>query len=124
MSNGERYNLSACVFTALTDVECEIDGLLSYDRAVIKMPAQALHQIHSELISSSVALNHNPSGETCCFVRMAQVQHCGLKHDSSPSYATHTFTQRSLAHHFTEATILQTRIIISSLLHSVLQCAL
>ena len=63
MSNGERYNLSGAVFTALTDVECEIDGLLSYDRAVIKMPAQALHQIHSELINSSIALNHNPSGK-------------------------------------------------------------
>lgn len=62
MTNGERYNLSAAVFTALTDVECEIDGLLSYDRSVIKMPAQALHQIHSELIQSSVNLNHNPSG--------------------------------------------------------------
>ena len=63
MTNGERYNLSAAVFTALTDVECEIDGLLSYDRVVIKMGAQALHQIHSELIQSSLALNHQPVGE-------------------------------------------------------------
>ena len=64
MTNGERYNLSAAVFTALTDVECEIDGLLSYDRAVIKMGAQALHQIHSELIQSSLALNREPVGES------------------------------------------------------------
>lgn len=74
MTNGERYNLSAAVFTALTDVECEIDGFLSYDRAVVKMPAQALHQIHSELIGSSVALNHHPSGMADANVHTVRLQ--------------------------------------------------
>ena len=63
MTNAERYNLSAAVFTALTDVELEIDGLMSYDRAVIKMGAQALYQIHSQLLNASQALNQGPSGE-------------------------------------------------------------
>ena len=40
------------------------EWLVVCDRAVIKMPAQALHQIHSELGSSSCALSHSPSGET------------------------------------------------------------
>jgi len=63
MTNAERYSLSAAVFTALTDVELEIDGLMSYDRAVIKMGARALHQIHTQLIQASHALNQGPAGE-------------------------------------------------------------
>ena len=64
MTNAERYSLSAAVFTALTDVELEIDGLMSYDRAVIKMGAQPLHQIHTQLIQASHMLNQGPVGET------------------------------------------------------------
>lgn len=62
MTNAERYSLSAAVFTALTDVELEIDGLMSYDRAVIKMGAQPLHQIHTQLIQASHALNQGAAG--------------------------------------------------------------
>ena len=69
MTNAERYSLSAAVFTALTDVELEIDGLMSYDRAVIKMGAQPLHQIHTQLIQASHALNQGAAGEqqACVF---------------------------------------------------------
>ena len=63
MTNAERYSLSAAVFTALTDVEMEIDGLMSYDRAVVKIGSQALHQIHSQLLNASNTLNQGPSGE-------------------------------------------------------------
>lgn len=63
MTNAERYSLSAAVFTALTDVEIEIDGLLSFDRAVIKMGAQALHRIHTQLIEASKDLNSGPTGQ-------------------------------------------------------------
>ena len=62
MTNAERYSLSAAVFTALTDVEIEIDGLLSFDRAVIKMGAQPLHRIHTQLIQASKNLNSGPTG--------------------------------------------------------------
>ncbi len=62
-TNAERYSLSAAVFTALTDKELEIGGLMSYDRAVIKMGAQALHQIYTQLIQASHALNQGPAGE-------------------------------------------------------------
>lgn len=64
MTNAERYNLSAAVFTALTDVELEIDGLMSYDRATIKMGAQPLNRIHSQLIEASRAINNGPTGES------------------------------------------------------------
>ncbi len=69
MTNAERYSLSAAVFTALTDVELEIDGLMPYDRALIKMAAQPLHQIHTQLIQASHALNQGPAGEqqACVF---------------------------------------------------------
>lgn len=63
MTNAERYSLSAAVFTALSDVELEIDGLLSYDRAVIKMGAPPLHQMHTQLIEASKALNGGPTGQ-------------------------------------------------------------
>lgn len=63
MTNAQRYSLSAAVFTALTDVELEIDGLMSYDRAIIKMGAQPLHQIHSQLVEASKPLNQGPVGE-------------------------------------------------------------
>lgn len=63
MTNSERYSLSAAVFTALTDVEIEVDGLLSFDRAVNKMGAQPLHRIHTQLIQASKALNDSPAGQ-------------------------------------------------------------
>ncbi len=40
---------SAAVYTQLTDVETEINGLLTYDRAVFKLPAATLKQIHAQL---------------------------------------------------------------------------
>ena len=41
--------LSACVYTQTTDVEGEVNGLLTYDRAVIKIPVETLRQIHAPL---------------------------------------------------------------------------
>jgi beta-galactosidase len=37
------------VYTQTTDVEGEINGLMSYDRKVIKIPAQELHELHQRL---------------------------------------------------------------------------
>ena len=62
MTNAERYSLSAAVFTALTDVEIEIDGLMSYNRSCIKMGAKPLHQMHTQLIQASKALNKRGPG--------------------------------------------------------------
>lgn len=41
--------LSAAVYTQTTDVEIETNGLMTYDRKVVKMPADSLRSIHARL---------------------------------------------------------------------------
>ncbi|MNL65873.1 hypothetical protein D3C87_1902650 [compost metagenome] len=41
--------LSAAVYTQTTDVEVETNGLMTYDRKVIKMPESELKAIHKPL---------------------------------------------------------------------------
>lgn len=41
--------LSAAVYTQTTDVEIETNGLMTYDRSVIKMPVETLHREHKRL---------------------------------------------------------------------------
>lgn len=41
--------LSAAVYTQTTDVEGEVNGLMTYDREVIKIPAEKLKEMHSVL---------------------------------------------------------------------------
>ncbi|MFT3902201.1 MAG: glycoside hydrolase family 2 TIM barrel-domain containing protein [Niabella sp.] len=41
--------LSAAVYTQTTDVEGEVNGLMTYDRKVIKIPVEELKKIHSTL---------------------------------------------------------------------------
>ena len=43
--------LAAAVYTQTTDVEIETNGLMTYDRKVIKIPAEVLFQIHQKLYS-------------------------------------------------------------------------
>jgi hypothetical protein len=45
----EKHGLSAAVYTQTTDVEGEVNGLLTYDREVIKIPAKILNEMHSPL---------------------------------------------------------------------------
>ena len=42
--------LSAAIYTQTTDVEIEINGYLTYDRAVVKMDLEQITQIHKELV--------------------------------------------------------------------------
>jgi hypothetical protein len=44
--------LSAAVYTQTTDVEVETNGLMTYDRRVIKMPVEQLNAIHQQLYSN------------------------------------------------------------------------
>lgn len=46
--------LSAAVYTQTTDVEIEINGLMTYDRKVIKMPEGKLNQLHQSLYNVKV----------------------------------------------------------------------
>ncbi|MBQ7736627.1 MAG: glycoside hydrolase family 2 [Oscillospiraceae bacterium] len=45
----QKEGLTAAVYTQLTDVEQEMNGLLTYDRAVLKIGADALREIHEPL---------------------------------------------------------------------------
>lgn len=41
--------LSAAIYTQTTDVEVEVNGLMTYDRKVTKMPVEKLRQLHQKL---------------------------------------------------------------------------
>ncbi len=45
--------LAAAVYTQTTDVEIEVNGLMTYDRAVKKMDAKWLHDLHQKLYSDA-----------------------------------------------------------------------
>lgn len=45
----QKQALSAAVYTQTTDVEGEVNGLLTYDREVVKIPVETLQQIHAPL---------------------------------------------------------------------------
>lgn len=45
--------LSAAVYTQTTDVEVEVNGLMTYDRKVMKMPAEKLRQLHQQLYNKA-----------------------------------------------------------------------
>jgi beta-galactosidase/beta-glucuronidase len=44
-----RQGLSSAVYTQTTDVEIETNGLMTYDRKVIKMPVEKLRALHEKL---------------------------------------------------------------------------
>ena len=44
--------VSAAVYTQTTDVEGEVNGLMTYDRAVTKMPVAELYKINREVIEA------------------------------------------------------------------------
>jgi beta-galactosidase/beta-glucuronidase len=48
------YGLSAAVYTQTTDVEVEINGLLTYDRKVMKNPAARFKELHDRLYAVKV----------------------------------------------------------------------
>jgi hypothetical protein len=53
----KRSGLSAAVYTQITDVEMEINGLLSYDRKVEKADFKRLAQAHKKLIGTQKVQN-------------------------------------------------------------------
>jgi hypothetical protein len=52
----EREGLNAAVYTQLTDVETELNGLFTYDRAALKMDARAVKAANQQLIDRSKTL--------------------------------------------------------------------
>ncbi len=49
-----RQGLSAAIYTQTTDVEIETNGLMTYDREVIKIPIKQLDAVHQKLYKSSL----------------------------------------------------------------------
>lgn len=50
-----KQGLSAAVYTQTTDVEVETNGFMTYDRKIIKVPAQRLKEVNSRLYNLPVA---------------------------------------------------------------------
>ena len=46
--------LSAAVYTQTTDVEIETNGLMTYDREVVKMPEAELNEWHQQLYRTPI----------------------------------------------------------------------
>lgn len=53
--------LSGSIFTQFFDVESEENGLLTYDRAVIKIPLKRLRQLHGLLVKQTKGFLLNPA---------------------------------------------------------------
>lgn len=51
-----KKGLSAAVYTQTTDVEVEVNGLMTYDRAEIKMPVERLQSLHRPLYDPKLAV--------------------------------------------------------------------
>src|SRR5690606_6929131 len=49
-----RAGLSGAVYTQTTDVEIEVNGLMTYDRKVIKIPVEKLKEVHQKLYDPSL----------------------------------------------------------------------
>ncbi|PHQ34050.1 glycoside hydrolase family 2 protein [Rhodopirellula bahusiensis] len=49
----QQKGIAAGVYTQTTDVEGEINGLMTYDRKVIKIPAEELVEIHEPLLNAN-----------------------------------------------------------------------
>lgn len=52
----EKEGLSACIYTQPFDVEGEQNGLMTYDREVVKIPFEDLRIIHSQLVPTAIDL--------------------------------------------------------------------
>jgi hypothetical protein len=49
------HGLSAAVYTQTTDVEGEINGMMTYDRREIKIPVDKLKAVHAKLYNRSLS---------------------------------------------------------------------
>ena len=54
------FSLCAAVYTELTDVEAEVNGMLTYDRAVMKMDVGVTSKVHGDLLALSQQINDGP----------------------------------------------------------------
>ena len=50
----QEVGISAAVYTQTSDIQGELNGLLTYDRKLIKIPAKLLKEIHQPVLDSSI----------------------------------------------------------------------
>lgn len=53
--------LSAAIYTQTTDVEHEVNGVLTYDRKVEKMELERIKEVNEAVINASYGINKNPN---------------------------------------------------------------
>lgn len=53
----DRGKLNAAIYTQVSDVETEVNGIMTYDREVIKMDAETLRAAHAGLIEAGEVIN-------------------------------------------------------------------
>ena len=58
------HGLRAAVYTQVSDVEIENNGLLTYDRRVVKAPADLMRDLNGELYDAFAALVRRQQVET------------------------------------------------------------
>jgi len=58
--------LSAAIYTQTTDVETEVNGIMTYDRKVLKIPVDVIAKVHAEL--------HRPAKQTWPLVATSQTE--------------------------------------------------
>ncbi|HEC03824.1 MAG TPA: glycoside hydrolase family 2 [Phycisphaerales bacterium] len=57
----QAYGLNAAVYTQITDLEHELNGWLTFDRKISKIPVRRLHRMHSRLYQPLSVSNLGPT---------------------------------------------------------------
>ena len=55
--------LCAAVYTQLTDVEDELNGIMTYDRRVVKLPEDPLRELNRRLLEAGAQLDESKEKE-------------------------------------------------------------
>ena len=50
----QRKGISAAIYTQTTDVEGEVNGLMTYDRAILKMNAEKMKEVNAVLFDARI----------------------------------------------------------------------
>ena len=78
-----RQGIAAGVYTQTTDVEGEINGLMTYDRKVIKIPAKELAELH-KLLSTSIEAQDAAQFPPSAFIQQKTDRKPGPVMDAGP----------------------------------------
>lgn len=66
------HGINAAVYTQLTDIEHELNGWLTYDREISKIPAAVLKPLHQRLLTMPEATLAAKNARLCCTKRIPE----------------------------------------------------